>query len=54
MVFVPGHGQIFVPIPYVLTIASGGSFEFMKDKDSTIASCTDLFRPVIFKIERVM
>jgi len=25
----------------------------MKDENTILASCTDLFRPVIFKIERV-
>lgn len=39
--------------PYIISIASGGSFKFMKDKNSILSSCTDLFRPVIFKIERV-
>lgn len=38
--------------PFILAIASGGKFEFMKDENSTLATCTDLFRPVIFKIER--
>jgi uncharacterized repeat protein (TIGR04076 family) len=38
---------------YIIAIASGGSFEFMREKDSILASCTDLFRPVIFRIERV-
>lgn len=39
--------------PYIMTIAAGGSFEFMKEKHSALASCSDLFRPVIFKIERM-
>ena len=39
---------------YIIAIASGGTFEFMKNKYSILASCTDLFRPVIFKIERIM
>lgn len=39
--------------PYIITIASGGSFDFMKEKHSAIATCTDPFRPVIFKIERI-
>ncbi|MCP4218656.1 MAG: TIGR04076 family protein [bacterium] len=38
---------------YIISIASGGTFKFMKDRNSILASCTDLFRPVIFKIERV-
>lgn len=39
--------------PYIMTIAAGGSFEFMKEEHSALASCSDLFRPVIFKIERL-
>ena len=39
--------------PFILTIASGGEFEMMKDKNSALAVCSDLFRPVIFKIERI-
>ncbi len=39
--------------PFIIAIASGGSFKFMKDENSILSSCTDLFRPVIFKIERV-
>ena len=39
--------------PFTLAIASGGTFEMMKDKNSALASCSDLFRPVIFKIERI-
>ena len=38
---------------YIISIASGGSFKFMKDNNTILASCTDLFRPVIFKIERI-
>ena len=38
---------------YIIAIASGGSFKFMKDDNMILASCTDLFRPVIFKIERL-
>ena len=38
---------------FIMTIASGGSFPFMKDKNSAVAVCSDLFRPVIFKIERI-
>ena len=38
---------------YIISIASGGSFKFMKNPNSVVASCSDLFRPVIFKIERV-
>lgn len=39
--------------PQILAIASGSTFEFLKEKNATLASCTDLFRPVIFKIERI-
>jgi len=38
--------------PYILAIASGGKFKFMKDENTMLASCSDLFRPVWFKIER--
>lgn len=37
----------------ILAISTGGSFEIMKNKNSTLASCSDLFRPVTFKIERM-
>jgi uncharacterized repeat protein (TIGR04076 family) len=39
--------------PQILAIASGGIFDFMKEKNTALATCTDLFRPVIFKIERI-
>jgi uncharacterized repeat protein (TIGR04076 family) len=39
--------------PYIMTIACGGSFPFLKNPNITLASCSDLFRPVIFKIERM-
>lgn len=39
--------------PHILTIASGGTFEFLKEKNTALATCTDLFRPVTFKIEKV-
>ncbi len=39
--------------PQILAIASGSTFDFLKDENSTLAACTDLFRPVIFKIERI-
>ena len=38
---------------YIIAIASGSSFKFMKNEHSILASCTDLFSPVIFKIERI-
>ncbi len=37
----------------ILALASGGRFPFMKDKNSILASCSDLFRPVIYRIERI-
>ncbi len=40
--------------PQILAIASGSTFEFCKDKYSTLASCSDLFRPVTFKVERMV
>ncbi len=37
----------------VLTMATGGTFSFLKDENTAIATCTDPFRPVIFKIEKM-
>ncbi len=37
----------------ILALASGSRFPFMKDKNSILASCSDLFRPVIYRIERI-
>ncbi len=39
--------------PQILAIASGGTFEFLKEKNTAVATCTDLFRPVVFKIEKI-
>jgi uncharacterized repeat protein (TIGR04076 family) len=39
--------------PQILSLASGGTFPFLKDENSTIATCSDPFRPVIFKIEKL-
>jgi uncharacterized repeat protein (TIGR04076 family) len=39
--------------PFILAIASGGTFGFMKDRNSALATCTDPLRPVIFKITRM-
>ncbi len=39
--------------PQILAIASGSTFEFLKEKNVALATCTDLFRPVIFKIEKI-
>ena len=38
---------------YIIALASGSSFPFMKKDNSILASCSDLFRPVIFLIERI-
>ena len=37
----------------IMTIAVGGDPPWMKQRGTVIAGCTDWFRPVIFKIERV-
>jgi uncharacterized repeat protein (TIGR04076 family) len=37
----------------ILAIVSGGDLPWIKERHVAIASCTDVFRPVIFKIERV-
>ena len=39
--------------PQILAIASGSTFSFLKEKNTTIATCTDPFRPVLFKIEKI-
>lgn len=39
--------------PHILTMATGGSYSFVKREHTTIATCTDPFRPVIFQIERI-
>lgn len=39
---------------YIICISSGGEFPFMKNSHSIIVSCTDLFRPVTFLIERII
>ena len=33
--------------PFILTMAAGGTFRFMKDKNSALAMCTDPLRPVL-------
>lgn len=38
---------------HILTMATGGSYDFSRDKEVTIATCTDPFRPVLFQIERI-
>ncbi len=37
----------------ILSIALGGKRPYMNPPDVTFASCTDVFRPVIFKIEAI-
>jgi len=39
--------------PDIQTIMTGGNLPWMKQRGVAIASCTDVFRPVICKIERV-
>lgn len=38
---------------HILTIATGGSYGFGTSSNVTVATCTDPFQPVIFKIERL-
>jgi uncharacterized repeat protein (TIGR04076 family) len=37
----------------IMAIVAGGDLPWMKEGGVAIAGCTDVFRPVIFKIERV-
>jgi uncharacterized repeat protein (TIGR04076 family) len=37
----------------LLTLAYGGNIPHMKDENANIVGCTDWFRPVYFKIERL-
>jgi uncharacterized repeat protein (TIGR04076 family) len=37
----------------IMAIMTGGDLPWMKERGAAIATCTDAFRPVIFKIERV-
>ncbi|MFW9952056.1 MAG: TIGR04076 family protein [Candidatus Thorarchaeota archaeon] len=37
----------------IIAIASGANIPGMKDKGTVITGCSDWFRPVIFKIERM-
>lgn len=37
----------------ILAIASGSTFSFLKEQNVTVATCTDPFRPVLFKIEKI-
>jgi uncharacterized repeat protein (TIGR04076 family) len=41
-------------IRHVITrVAAGGDFPSMRSAGVAVACCTDLFRPVVFKIERM-
>lgn len=37
----------------ILTVAAGGDMVGMKQQGTIITGCTDWFRPVIFKVERL-
>lgn len=37
----------------IQTIMAGGDLPWIKERGVAIASCTDVFRPVIFKIQRM-
>ncbi len=37
----------------ILLVASGGNLPWQKQRGTVIAGCTDWFRPVIFKVERL-
>ena len=37
----------------IMTIAAGGNIIGMKKKGTIITGCSDWFRPVIFKVERI-
>lgn len=39
--------------PHIISMANGGTFNFLKHKNVGVAICTDPFRPVTFKIERM-
>lgn len=39
--------------PFIIAIASGGSFSMMKNPNSTLAICSDPFRPIVFYIEKI-
>ena len=38
---------------YISGLRAGGNYSWMEEKGEVLACCTDPFRPVIFKIERV-
>ena len=37
----------------IMTIMVGGNLPWIKQRGATITGCTDWFRPVIFKVERI-
>lgn len=37
----------------ILSIIHGASYDWYKEKNMTIAGCTDWFKPVLFKIEKL-
>lgn len=37
----------------ILTVAFGGNMPGMKERGTIITGCTDWFRPVVFKVERM-
>ena len=37
----------------VITLMFGGDFPWMKEKGTSVACCTDGFRPVIFELRRI-
>ena len=37
----------------IMTVFAGGDLPWMKQSGTVITGCTDWFRPVIFKVERV-
>jgi uncharacterized repeat protein (TIGR04076 family) len=39
--------------PYIFAVATGADFPWSKRPDVTLGCCTDGYRPVVFKIERV-
>ena len=37
----------------IMTVYAGGDLPWMKQRGTVITGCTDWFRPVIFKVERI-
>ena len=37
----------------IMTIATGGDLPWIKRRNTAITGCTDWFRPVIFRVERI-